>query len=594
MNPTIKATIETWLSQCPFDHLKQEIIDLQNDNNEKELVDRFYKEIEFGTGGMRAVMAAGLNRINEEVVGKTTQGLANYILSQGGDEYAKRGLAIAHDSRLNHKIYLQEIASVLAGNNIKVYFFDRVRPTPLLSYALRKLKAVSGIVITASHNTSEYNGYKVYWDDGGQIVPPHDKNIIDEVRKVKSYNDVKRMDFLEGIENGLIQTISDDIVESYYNELEDLIINKDVIRKHGDQLKIIYTPLHGASGETVMGMFKKLGFSQAQEVKSQFQPDGSFPTVASPNPEERSALKLALEQAQKEDADLLFANDPDGDRMAVGAKNSNGEWELLNGNQVGSIMAWYILDQLKQQNKLPSNGALIKTIVTTELQSEIAKKYQVTIFNTLTGFKFIGALIRKFELEAEQNKDTYQYIFGGEESYGYLPHPIVRDKDGVMALGLAAEIAAYAKETNKTLVDLLNDIYCEFGLFQEDLISITLKGKDGIEKMNEIMNALRNSPPLAFDNANVIEIKDYQESVVKNIEGKTTGTIDLAKSNVLEFNLEDSTRITARPSGTEPKIKFYFSVRSKTSPESLSEDIQTLKDKLVRLKSEFEKTVESI
>ena len=591
MTQDLKNIIAEWSKLCPFPQLVAEVAELQKQNNEKELIDRFYKDIEFGTGGMRAVMAAGTNRMNEEVVGKTTQGLANYILQQGGKAFADRGVAIAHDSRINHKKYLQEIAAVFSGNGIKVHIFEGVRPTPLLSYAVRTLKAVSGIVITASHNTSEYNGYKVYWEDGGQIIPPHDTNIIAEVRKIKSYEQVKKISYDEGLKNGLVNIISNDLIEKYYNELKRLVIRQDLLTKHAASIKIIYTPLHGASGTTVMAMFAKLGFTNTIKVAEQFEPDGFFPTVASPNPEEASALAKALELAKKENADLLFANDPDGDRMAVGVKTKNNEWVLLNGNQVGSIMAWYILFQKKNTNQLPANGCLIKTIVTTELQTEIAKSFQIKTFNTLTGFKYIGGLIRKFEEEKAQGKKTYEYIFGGEESYGYLPSPIVRDKDGVMSLGLAAEIATYAKENNKTLIDLLNQIYADYGLYQEDLISITLKGKDGLEKMNLMMTQLRNNPPKKLNNQEVIEVKDYQLGEVKDASGKVKEKIDLPPSNVLEFNLQDGTRVTARPSGTEPKIKFYFSVNTKTNIADIDKNTALLKDKLNSLKKEFEKIV---
>jgi phosphoglucomutase len=591
LNQDITNIITEWSKLCPFPNLVAEVAELQKQNNEKELIDRFYKDIEFGTGGMRAVMAAGTNRMNEEVVGKTTQGLANYILQQGGKAFADRGVAIAHDSRINHKKYLQEIAAVFSGNGIKVHIFEGVRPTPLLSYAVRTLKAVSGIVITASHNTSEYNGYKVYWEDGGQIIPPHDTNIIAEVRKIKSYEQVKKISYDEGLKNGLVNIISNDLIEKYYNELKRLVIRQDLLTKHAASIKIIYTSLHGASGATVMGMFAKLGFTNTIKVAEQFEPDGLFPTVASPNPEEASALAKALELANKENADLLFANDPDGDRMAVGVKTKTNEWVLLNGNQVGSIMAWYILFQKKNANQLPANGCLIKTIVTTELQTEIAKSFQIKTFNTLTGFKYIGGLIRKFEEEKAQGKKTYEYIFGGEESYGYLPSPIVRDKDGVMSIGLAAEIATYAKENNKTLIDLLNHIYADYGLYQEDLISITLKGKDGLEKMNLMMTQLRNNPPKKLNNQEVIEVKDYQLGEVKDASGKVKEKIDLPPSNVLEFNLQDGTRVTARPSGTEPKIKFYFSVNTKTNIADIDKNTTILKDKLNSLKKEFEKIV---
>jgi phosphoglucomutase len=591
LDQELKNNIEQWVKFCPFPNLVDEIKDLQKQNNEKELIDRFYKDIEFGTGGMRAVMAAGPNRMNEEVVGKTTQGLANYILSQGGQEFANRGVAIAHDSRINHKKYLQEIASVFAGNGIKVHLFEGVRPTPLLSYAVRTLKAVAGIVITASHNTSEYNGYKVYWVDGGQIIPPHDTNIIAEVRKVKSYKQVNRVTYEDAVNHKFVNIISAELIQKYYTDLKRLVLRPDLLTKHAASIKIIYTPLHGASGNTVMGMFEKLGFTNVLKVPEQFEPDGLFPTVASPNPEEASALAKALELAKKENADLLFANDPDGDRMAVGVKTKNNEWVLLNGNQVGSIMAWYILMQKKNSNQLPTNGCIVKTIVTTELQTEIAKVFQIKTFNTLTGFKYIGGLIQKFEIEKANGQKTFEYIFGGEESYGYLPCPIVRDKDGVMSIGLAAEIATYAKENNKTLIDILNQIYTNYGLYQEDLISITLKGKDGLEKMDRIMGHLRNNPPISLNQQQIIEIKDYLKSETKDGAGNLKEKINLPTSNVLEFNLSDGTRVTARPSGTEPKIKFYFSVNTKTNLADIQKNTEDLKIKLNSLKKELENIV---
>ncbi len=578
--------IKKWSEQCPFEHLKNEIKSLQSSKNEKELIDRFYKNIEFGTGGMRAVIGAGPNRMNEEVVGKATQGLANYILSKNAQE---KGVAIAHDCRRNRKEFLTEIASVLAGNGIKVWYFNEPRPTPLLSFAVRYLETVSGIVITASHNPPEYNGYKVYWEDGGQIIPPHDTGIINEIKKIENYNSVKKISFEEGVKKGLIQIISDDLISDYYNELKKLVLRNDLVTKHSSNLKIVYTPLHGASGSSVMGMFKTLGFTNVHKVEEQFQPNENFSTVASPNPEDQSALQMAIELSEKISADLLFANDPDGDRMAVGVKTKDG-YSLLNGNQTGSIIEWYILSQLKEKKQLPANGCIVKTIVTSELQTCIADSFGVKTFNTLTGFKYIGGLIKKFEDDAENGKATFRYLFGGEESYGYLPYPIVRDKDGVMALGVLAEIACYAKENNKTLVDLLNDIYSQYSVFLEDLVSITLKGKDGLEKIDQIMNTLRSNPPTSFASVDVVNSKDYHTSVEKDASGKILGEIDLPKSNVLEFNLKDGTRITARPSGTEPKIKFYFSVNS-PKDGTIENTLTTLKEKINAYKTAFQKLV---
>lgn len=546
IDPTILKKAEEWLNPY-FDRETREEVKNLIDNNPKELTDSFYRSLEFGTGGLRGIMGAGTNRMNIYTLGMATQGLANYLIQQFPTLPEIR-VAIATDSRNNSAKFAQTAADILSANGIVVYLFDSLRPTPELSFAVRNFKCQSGIVITASHNPKEYNGYKVYWDDGGQVVPPHDKNIIAEVNKIQSVKDVK----FKGISN-LIKVIGEETDEMYINTLASLSLSPEIIRKHSN-LKIVYTALHGTGVKLVPMALKKFGFTNVNTVKEQDVSDGNFPTITSPNPEEASALKLALELANKIDADLVMATDPDGDRVGLGVKDDSGQFILLNGNQAATLLIYYLLTKWKEKGMIKGNEYIVKTIVTTDLLADIATKYKVECHEVLTGFKYIAEIIRK--LEGEKT-----FIGGGEESYGYLAGTFVRDKDAILCCALFAEIAAWAKEQNKSLYQLLIEIYVEFGLYKEHLISLTKKGKEGAEEIKAMMVNFRNNPPKTIGGSKVKLIHDYEMRVTTNIQTGKTTSIEFPKSDVIQLITEDKTRISVRPSGTEPKIKFYFGVR---------------------------------
>ncbi|MDR1553929.1 MAG: phospho-sugar mutase [Prevotellaceae bacterium] len=534
---------QIWLGD-KYDEETRRQVQYLIDNDTHELVESFYRTLEFGTGGLRGIMGVGSNRMNKYTVGMATQGLANYLKKEIENEEIK--VAIAYDCRNNSNFFAKIASSVLSANGITVYLFDSLRPTPELSFAVRHFSCHSGIVITASHNPKEYNGYKVYWADGGQIVAPHDENIIAEVNKIV---DIDEVDFCEN-PNKIIIT-GDDIDNIYLDKLHSLSLSPEIIRKHSD-IKIVYTPLHGTGVKLVPQILRRLGFTNIINVPEQDINDGNFPTVLSPNPEESSALKMAIDKAIGENADLVMATDPDADRVGIAVRNKNDEFVLLNGNQTAAILTYYLLTKWKEKNLLHGNEYIVKTIVTSNLISEIAKKFNVECFDVLTGFKYIAEKIK-------ENEKTKKFIAGGEESYGFLAGEFVRDKDAVMTCGIIAETAAWAKDKGKTFIDLLLDIYLEFGFFKEKLISLTRKGKTGVEEIQAMMHSYRTKPPRSLAGSDVIFVHDYQTSETSDVKNGLQLKINQPKSNVLQFITADGTVVSVRPSGTEPKIKFYVS-----------------------------------
>ena len=548
MDTTVKERANRWLNSSTVDEeSKAAIQQLLRNDQDTELVDAFYKDLEFGTGGLRGIMGVGSNRINKYTIGMATQGLSNYLLKTYPDQEIK--VAIAHDSRNNSRYFAEIAADVFSANGIQVYFFDDLRPTPELSFAIRTLDCQSGVVITASHNPKEYNGYKAYWNDGAQLIPPHDKNVIEEVNAIESLDDIK---FERNERN--VQVIGPDIDEQYLAALQGLSLSPEAIKRQHD-LKIVYTPIHGSSIKLVPPALEKLGFTNVHIVESQAKPDGNFPTVVYPNPEESDALSIALEEAKELDADLVMATDPDADRVGIAVKNLQGEFEILNGNQTGSMLIYYLLLKWQEAGKLDGQQFVAKTIVTTELIRKIAENFNVDCYDTLTGFKYIAALIK--EKEGEQT-----FIGGGEESYGYLIGDFVRDKDAVSACTMIAEMAAYVKDKELQLFDFLLEIYEQFGLYREKLVSLTKKGKSGVEEIKTMMRELRANPPEAILGEKVTKVIDYLEGIEKDMTTGKQKPIDFPESNVLQFFTAKGTKISARPSGTEPKIKFYFSVNT--------------------------------
>jgi phosphoglucomutase len=545
----VKKRAAEWTSSKYDEKTRDEVKKLLS-SDEKELIDAFYRDLEFGTGGLRGIMGAGTNRMNIYTVGKATQGLVNYLKKNFKNQEIK--VAVAHDSRNNSRLFAETTAKIFAANGIKVYLFESLRPTPELSFAVRHFGCKSGVVITASHNPKEYNGYKAYWDDGAQVVPPHDKNIIAEVEKIQNIDEVK----FSGNEN-LIESIGADFDEIYTDKIHELSLSAEEIEIQKD-MKIVYTPIHGSGVIPVPLSLKKFGFRNIIRVPEQDISDGNFPTVKSPNPEESAALSLAIEKAKATGAELVLATDPDADRVGIAVKNNKGEYVLLNGNQTGSILIYYLLKRWSEKGKLKGKEYIVKTIVTTELIYEIAGKFKVPCFDVLTGFKYIAELIGK-------NEGKTTFIGGGEESYGYLAGEFVRDKDAVIACSLIAEAAAWAKCQGKSLYDLLMEIYTEFGYYKESLVNVAKKGKEGQEEIQKMMENYRKNPPKSLGNSPIVQILDYQTR--KNIDLRTNKHTDitLPVSNVIQFITADQTKVTVRPSGTEPKIKFYFGAKSKLS-----------------------------
>ena len=557
---------EQWLQDPAIDEESKKDLRAIKDN-EAEKEDRFYKDLEFGTAGLRGIIGVGTNRMNKYTVTKATQGLANYIIKQGGQD---RGVAIAYDCRIMSNEFSEETALCLNANGIKTYRFDELRPTPELSYAVRQLGCIAGIVITASHNPPEYNGYKVYWEDGAQIVAPHDKAIIEEVNSITDFRTIKTMDKEEAIEKGLYNVIGKEIDDKYIAELKKLVVNSDAIKEMQKDIKIVYSPLHGTGGKLVKRILNEVGFENVYIVPEQEKPDGNFPTVSYPNPEDPKAFVLALELAKKVDADIILANDPDADRLGIYVKDTKTlEYIQFNGNMTGNLVAEYILSQKKANGTLPSNGAVIKTIVSSNMTEAIADAYSVKCFATLTGFKNIAKIIRGFE---EDN--TYQCLFSYEESYGCIIGTHARDKDGIVAVMTVCEAVAYYKKQGLTLWDQMNKMYEKYGYYKEKQMSITLKGIEGAEEIKKMMENMRNNPAKGIAGLKVKSFGDYskQEITDENGNKKPTG---LDKSNVLYFDLEKNAWVCVRPSGTEPKIKFYMGV-CESSAENAEKQMQKL------------------
>ena len=551
---TYKQNYEKWLNDPAIsEEDKQELKSISQD--EKEIEDRFYKDLEFGTAGLRGIIGIGTNRMNRYTVTKATQGLANYIVKKGAQE---KGVAIAYDSRRMSKEFSDEAALCLNANGIKTYRFDSLRPTPELSFAVRELGCIAGIVITASHNPPEYNGYKVYWDDGAQIVEPIDKEIINEVNNVTNFSTIKTITKQEAIQKGLYNTIGEEIDKRYIEELKKLVVNQKAINEMQKDIKIVYTPLHGTGNIPVQTILKELGFENVYVVPEQEKPDGNFPTVDYPNPEDPKAFKLALDLAKQKDADIVLANDPDADRLGVYAKNKEtGEYIRFTGNMTGNLIAEYILSQKKANGTLPANGAVIKTIVSSNLTDAIAKAYNVKLFSTLTGFKNIAKIIRSFE----ENNNEYTCLYSYEESYGCIIGTHARDKDGIVAVMTLCEAACYYKQKGMTLWDAMLAVYEKYGYYKEDQFSITLKGSEGAEQIKKMMENMRNNTPKEIAGKKVLSFGDYQAQTIYNTQTKETTPTNLPKSNVLYYDLEDDNWCCVRPSGTEPKIKFYMGVK---------------------------------
>ena len=548
-----RESYEEWLRNPYFDEAtKEELRSIGDDDN--EIKERFYRELEFGTAGLRGVIGAGTNRMNIYTVRKATQGLANYIIKNNGQE---KGVAIAYDSRRMSPEFADEAARCLAANGIKAYIFESLRPTPELSYAVRRLGCIAGINITASHNPPEYNGYKVYWEDGAQITPPHDKGIMDEVKAVTDYNTVKTMDREEAKTAGLYEVIGEEVDDGYIAELKKQVIHQDSINAVGRDLKIVYSPLHGTGNIPARRILKELGFTNVYVVKEQEMPDGEFPTVSYPNPEAKEAFELGLKLAKEVDADLILATDPDADRLGVYVKDTvSGEYKVLTGNMSGCLLADYEIGQRKALYGLPDDGFLIKTIVTSNLADAIAKGYDIGLIEVLTGFKYIGQQILKFETTG---KGTY--LFGFEESYGCLIGTHARDKDAIVATMALCEAAAYYRTQGKTLWDAMLDMYERYGYYKDDIQSITLKGIEGLQKIQQIMDTLRKNPPAEIGGYTVLKARDYQADTIKDTAtGEVTKT-GLPSSNVLYYDLSDDAWVCVRPSGTEPKVKFYYGIK---------------------------------
>jgi len=561
VDKTIIEKAEKWLTNM-YDEETRDIVHDMIDNKPDELIDSFYRDLEFGTGGLRGIIGVGTNRMNKYTVGMATQGLANY-LKKVFPNVKELSAAVAFDCRIKSDYFAQITAEVLSANGFKVYIFEELRPTPELSFAIRHLKCQTGVMITASHNPKEYNGYKAYWDDGAQMVPPHDKNVIDEVQKIK----IEEVKF-KGIEKNIIK-LGKEIDDAFLGEVEKLSLSHGSNVRQSN-LRIVYTPLHGTGVHMVPAALERYGFENVFKVYQQDINDGNFPTIVSPNPEEPAALEMALDKARKVDADLVLATDPDADRVGVAVKDLNENYVILNGNQTAAILTYYLLSLWHKREKLTGKEYIVKTIVTTELLADIAKKYKVEYYDVLTGFKWIADIIRK-------NEGKKVFIGGGEESYGFMIGDFVRDKDAISSCAMVAEVAAWAANQRKGLFDILVDIYVEFGFYKEKLLSVTKKGKSGAEEIQKMMENFRANPPAKINNSPVVLIKDYLTGKEIDIKNKKEATIELPKSNVLQYFTADGTKISMRPSGTEPKIKFYFSAKDELKAR---EDFDSVNQKL--------------
>ena len=563
-----------WCESPEFDEeTKKELIAIKDD--EKEIEDRFYKELEFGTAGLRGIIGAGTNRMNQYTVGKATQGLANYILEQGTEN---KGVAISYDSRRMSKEFSMQTALILCANGIKAYLFENLRPVPELSFAVRELKCTAGVMITASHNPPKYNGYKVYWDDGAQIVSPRDKDIIAKVRNVENYNEIKKISKEEAIEKGLLKIVGTEMDEKYKNVLKNAVLNPEIMNEEGKKLKVVYTPLHGTGNTIVEGLLKELGMENVYVVPEQKEPDGNFPTVDYPNPEDKKAFKLALELAKKVDADVVLATDPDADRLGILAKDTKtGKYMDYTGNMSALLIAEYRISVMQEKGILPSNGMFITTIVSSDLAKAIAKNYNLECIEVLTGFKNIGAVMKK----AEENKDK-TYVFGFEESYGCLIGDYARDKDGIAAVMALCEAACYYKSKGKTLWDAMQDIYKKYGYYKETQVSIVREGAEGAREIEEMMSKTREKNIEKIGDYKVLTFKDVKKDIVKDMRTGKISKTGLPTSNVLYYELEDNNWCCVRPSGTEPKIKLYMGVKG-TSDEDASDKLEKLKEKMIEV-----------
>jgi phosphoglucomutase len=545
----VKEKAQKWLDGAYDELTKEEVRKMLENPDSTELIDSFYKDLEFGTGGLRGIMGAGSNRMNRYTMGAATQGLANYI-NQEFAHLAEKSVVIGHDCRNNSRLFAETAARIFAGNGITAYLFEDLRPTPEISFAIRKLSCQSGIIITASHNPKEYNGYKAYWNDGAQIIAPHDKNIIDEVVKITTVDKIK----FDGDES-LVKILGAEMDQLFVDAVKTITLSPEAIERQKD-LKIVFSPIHGTTVKIVPEALRQFGFTNIINVPEQDVVSGEFPTVISPNPEEPAALKMAIEKAHATNAELVAASDPDGDRLGIAIRNDNNEFILVNGNQTALLLTWYMVSQWKERGLLTGKEYIVKTIVTSELLKSVADKIGIECFDVYTGFKWIASIIRELE-------GTKKYICGGEESYGFLPGDYVRDKDAVGAICMIAEIAAWAKDQGKTVFELLKDIYIEFGFSQERLISIVRKGKSGADEIKAMMHQFRTAPPERLGGSAVNLVKDYAVLKAINPITRTTKDIDLPEtSDVLQFFTEDGSKVSVRPSGTEPKIKFYFEVKT--------------------------------
>ena len=568
MNRAIEEKINSWL-QGPYDEATKVTIREMQVSQSDELADSFYRNLEFGTGGLRGIMGVGSNRINKYTIGMATQGFSNYLKKTYGD--APVSVAIAHDSRNNSRFFAETTAHVFAANGIQVYLFESLRPTPELSFAIRQLNCKGGVVCTASHNPKEYNGYKAYWNDGGQLVPPHDVNVINEVEAIQSISEVK----FSGGEH-LIQLIGKEMDEAYLQMVKSLSVYPEVIQQQAD-LKIVYTPIHGTGIQLVPDVLKLYGFTQVTIVEEQATPDGNFPTVHYPNPEESETMQMGLQKAKELDADILLGTDPDADRVGIGVKDNHGNWILMNGNQTAVLAFSYLMEARKAKGIATPDDMVITTIVTTEMINRVAEENGVACLNVLTGFKWIAEKIK--ELEGKKN-----YVIGGEESFGLMIGSLIRDKDAVSAVALLCEMAAYEKSKGKTLFEKLIELYIQYGFFYESLISITKKGMNGQKEIADMMETYRLQPPAMLAGSSVVSLLDYQLQQATNLVTGEKTSIQLPKSNVLQFITADGSKISARPSGTEPKIKFYFSVQALLSSKEDFERVQAqLKDKISQI-----------
>ncbi|HOW70564.1 MAG TPA: phospho-sugar mutase [Phycisphaerae bacterium] len=558
MDASIASAVKSWLDEPAIAEAdKKEIRELQAAGSERELTDRFYRELEFGTAGLRGIIGAGLNRMNIYTVGAAAQGLANYIAQQG--EAARRaGVAIACDSRRKSDVFAERTAAVLAGNGITAYLFEALRPTPELSYAVRHLNCTAGVVVTASHNPPAYNGFKVYWTGGVPIVPPHDKRISEEVRRVGGFGNIKVMPVAEAKAKGLIRVIGREVDEAFLAEVHASCLSPEISRQQGKNLKIVYTPLHGTGITLVPEALKRRGFEKVIVVPEQGKPDGEFPTVEYPNPEEGAALTLGIELAKREGADLVIGTDPDADRVGVAVRGPGNQFELITGNQIAAMLTWHICETLTRSGRFPKNAAMITTIVSGDMMKDIARSYGAEVIEVLTGFKWIGDQVMQFDAAGSPGKPSKTYIFGAEESYGYMPCTYTRDKDAVTSTAYVADLAAVAAAQGKTLYDLLLDLYRRYGYYQEGAKSLTLPGKDGADRIKAMMQKLRTRPPERVAGVPVRTVADLATGEIRDARtGKVVGQYNLPPSDVVFLTLDDGTKAIARPSGTEPKIKFY-------------------------------------